>query len=114
MVFVASHIAFNRMRGWQYRLWDEKAVEKLCRKKCSQLWGTFRQLKHDIQRVDLAKYMIAETYGGVIADLAVPPRFRFSKIVGDRPDLLYGCSRPNSIANDLLCVGPEGRPGIFE
>ena len=113
-VFIASHNAFRRMRGWRYCLWNEKAVERLCRSKYPQIWSTYRRLKYDIQRVDLAKYMIADTFGGVVADLDVIPRCHLDKIVGENAYLFDRCSRPNIIANDFFYIGAGGLPGIFE
>ena len=114
-VFMASHNAFKRMRGWRYCLWDEQAVERLCRTRYPQIWSTYRRLKYDIQRVDLAKYMIADAYGGVVADLDTLPRCHVDNIIGENPYLFDRCSRPNIIANDFFYIGGAGGlPGIFD
>ena len=113
--FAASHAAFRRMRGWRYRLWNEKSVERLCKSRFPQLWVTYRRLRYPIQRVDLAKYMIAHAHGGLIADLDVLPRCHVSKIVaGNRPYVFDRCSRQGIIANDFFYAGPGGFLGIFE
>ena len=113
-MFVSARNAFKNMRGWRYRLWGEQAVEKLCKTRYPQLWCTYRRLRYDIQRVDLAKYMIADAYGGVISDLDVLPRCHLSEVVGSRPYVFDSCSRRGIIANDFFYVGPGGLPGFSE
>ena len=111
-VFVASHKAFKRMRGWTYKLWNEKDVEQLCRTHYPGLWKTYRGLKYDIQRVDVAKYLLADSLGGVIVDLDVIPLTHISNIVAGRPYVFDRCSRNGIIANDFFYVGAGGLPGI--
>ena len=111
-VFVASHVAFKRMRGWTYKLWNEKDVEQLCRTHYPGLWKTYRGLKYDIQRVDVAKYLLADSLGGVIVDLDVIPLTHISNIVAGRPYVFDRCSRNGIIANDFFYVGAGGLPGI--
>ena len=113
-IFVASLDAWRNMKGWKHRLWHEKGVERLCRTKYPQLWDTYRRLKFGIQRVDLAKYMLADAYGGVIVDLDVLPKCHVSEIVGDRPYVFDRCSRAHIIANDFFYVGQQGLPGFCE
>ena len=113
-LFARSHDSFRGMRGWTYRLWDESSIEHLCKSKYPSLWGVYRRLKFPIQRVDLAKYMVLDTFGGVYADLDVLPKFHVGEIVGDRPYLFDWCSRRHVIANDFMFVGSGGLPGVFE
>ena len=95
-VLAASRKAARGRRGrWRYKLWDEYGVEQLCRNHYPRLWKTYRGLKYDIQRADLAKYLIADRFGGSIPDLDVLPRCHVSKIVvglvaakGSQPDKL--------------------------
>ena len=60
--FVASQEAFRNMIGWRYHHWDEPAVEQLCRRRYPEHLSTYLGLRHDIQRVDMAKYLISGTY----------------------------------------------------
>ena len=62
-VFVASRDAWRNMSGWTYRLWDEGAVEDLCKATRPEILRIYRSLRYPIQRVDLAKYIIADTPG---------------------------------------------------
>ena len=94
-LFARSHDAFRGMRGWTYRLWDESSIEHLCKSKYSSLWSAYRRLKFPIQRVDLAKYMVLDTFGGVYADLDVLPKLHVGEIVGDRPYLCLLYTSPS-------------------
>ena len=113
-LFARSHEAFRNMRGWTYRLWDETSIEHLCKSKYPSLWGVYRRLKYPIQRVDIAKIMVLDTFGGIYVDLDVLPKCHVGEIVGDRPYLFDWCSRRHVIANDFMYVGTAGLPGVFE
>jgi len=112
-VFAASNRAFMDVAGWEYRLWDEEQVELLCQSVYPKLWNTYRSLKFAIQKVDLAKYMIADSCHGVVCDLDVIPLSHLDHIVSDRPYLFDRCSRKHIICNDFFYVGEAGLPGIF-
>ena len=71
------------MDGWEYCLWDEDKAEKLCQSVYPDLWNAYRSLKYAIQRVDLAKYMIADSCGGVVPDLDVIPLSHLDSFVGE-------------------------------
>ena len=111
-MFVASRDAFAAMDGWEYRLWDEEAVDGLIRERYPALFDIYRGLRYPVQRVDVAKYAIADAHGGVVCDLDVLPRCHLDDIVVS-PCAFDRCSRRNVIANDFLY--PEtGLVGIFE
>ena len=80
-VFVSSRDAFASMDGWSYRLWDEAAVASLVSERYPALWDTYRGLRYPIQRVDFAKYAIADSFGDVVPDLDVIPRCHLDDIV---------------------------------
>ena len=80
-VFVSSRDAFASMDGWLYRLWDEAAVASLVRERYPALWDTYRGLRYPIQRVDFAKYAIADSFGGVVSDLDVLPLCHMDHLV---------------------------------
>jgi mannosyltransferase OCH1-like enzyme len=113
-MFVQSHNAFRSQPNWQYELWDEAAVERLLRTRRPELWDTYCSLEHPIMRVDFAKYLIADTFGGIVADLDVLPLCHLDDIVGDRPYVFDRCSRKHVVANDFFYVGPGGLPGFWE
>ena len=111
-MFVDSRDAFAAMDGWEYRLWDEEAVGGLIRERYPALFDVYRGLRYPIQRVDVAKYAIADAHGGVVCDLDVLPRCHLDDIALS-PCTFDRCSRSNVIANDFLYI-ETGLAGIFE
>ena len=110
--FAASRDAFAAMDGWEHRLWDEGAAESLMRERYPTLFDVYRGLRYPVQRVDFAKYAIADAHGGVVCDLDVLPKCHLDDIVVS-PCLFDWCSRRNVIANDFFYT-ELGLPGIFD
>ena len=69
-------------------------------------------LPQHIQRVDMAKYAIADAFGGVVSDLDVIPLTHLDSIVTS-PCTFDFCSRAHIIANDFF-YSEIGLPCIFE
>ena len=103
-IFVRSQELFKAQPGWKYKLWCEKQVGLLCRTRCPQLWPRYRRML-PIQRVDVAKYLVADAFGGLVADLDVLPRRPLDKVVGSSPYVFDRCSRKGVTANDFFFVG---------
>jgi mannosyltransferase OCH1-like enzyme len=61
------------MKGWKYRIWNESSVYALIRHHRPSLLPTYDGLDLAILRVDMAKYLIADVFGGVVADLDIIP-----------------------------------------
>ena len=100
-VFSASRAKFRDMGGWSYKLWDDNMVADVIKEKYPHLFDEYSALPHTIQKVDLAKYIIADAFGGVVADLDVIPNTHLDNIVSS-PCTFDCCSRANITANDLL------------
>ena len=117
-IFVASHEAFKNMPGFNYKLWNERAVDELCRERYPTLWPTYKNLPYKIQKVDLAKYLVADSSarGSWVVDLDVVPQCPTLDVLleSDPPYVFDRCSRKHVIANDFFYVGAGGLPGIFE
>ena len=111
-MFVASRDAFAAMDGWTHRLWNEEAVDDLISEHYPALLDVYRALRYPVQRVDVAKYVIADALGGVVCDLDVLPRCHIGDIAVS-PCLFAFCSRRNVIANDFFYT-EVGLPGIFD
>ena len=112
-IFVQSRKLWRGMGGWSYTLWDEALVEALVRKHCPDMLETYSSLRYPIQRVDLAKYLVAHHVGGVVVDLDVLPKCNVDDIIGDKPFVLDRCSRKHVIANDFFYVAePGGLPNL--
>ena len=111
-IFQQSNQEFQDMKGWTYKLWTESEVYHLCKTQFPDSINVYSSLI-PIQRLDLAKYMVAHTYGGVIVDLDVLPLKHLDTFIC-QPYLFDRCSRKNIIANDFFYVGCQGLPGIVE
>lgn len=109
-IFVASQALFKAQRGWKYKLWSERQVERLCRTRYPKLWPRYRRML-PIQQVDCGKYLVADAIGGLIADLDVLPRRALDEVVGTSDYVFDRCSRKGVIANDFFFVS-RGLPGI--
>ena len=113
-LFAESKAAWGSMAGWAYKLWDEQAVEALCQDKCPEILATYESLKYPVQRVDLAKYIIADNCGGLIVDLDVLPLCHADMMIPEGCAYLFDrCPRKHVIANDFY-VGSGGLPGIHD
>ena len=53
---------------FKYILWNSSTVESLIVSKYPQLWDTYREYGHWVQRIDMAKYIILHQYGGIYVD----------------------------------------------
>ena len=72
--FLESHRhtkRFCRRHGFQYTLWDREAIERLVQKFPDPYPRFYHRMRTDIQRVDLAKYLILYARGGIYLDLDV-------------------------------------------
>ena len=113
-LFLRSQESFHRMAdGWEYTLWGEAEIERLCRERYPAFWPTYNALPYKIQQLDAAKYMLLDT-GGLVSDLDVLVSAPLDEILGDAPYVFDRCSRKNVVANDFLYVGPGGLPGILD
>jgi len=54
---------------WEYRLWTDREVDAYVRARYPHLEKTYAELSFNIQRADLARYLILHGCGGVYADL---------------------------------------------
>ena len=103
---------YANMKGWSYTLWDESMVADVMKEKYPHMLEEYDALPHAIQKVDLAKYIIADAFGGVVSDLDVIPAAHLDNIVS-APCTFDWCSRAHVIANDFFYTD-IGLPGIFE
>ena len=65
-------------------------------------------------KVDIAKYILGNCFGGVVADLDVVPQKPLSRIVTENSPYFDKCSRKNFVANDFFYVPAGGLPSILE
>ena len=110
-LFVQSRRAFRQNRGWKYKLWSEPEIAKLCCDTYPDLWPTYKGLSFPIQRVDLAKYLVADRFGGAVADLDVLPLRPLDEIVGSSPSVFDRCSRKHVVASATRSWEPLSHGG---
>lgn len=55
--------------SWTYKLWEKEDIENLIRSKCIERMVQFNDALYDIQRIDIAKYLILYYVGGVYIDV---------------------------------------------
>ena len=59
----------DRHPEWEHRLWTDEDIRRLVVESYPQLLPIFDAFPRDIQRVDMAKFLILHRHGGVYADL---------------------------------------------
>jgi mannosyltransferase OCH1-like enzyme len=65
--YVASWIKFNPK--WEYVFWTDNDIEGLLSNKFPELIDVYVRLPINIMKIDLARYCIMKTYGGIYVDL---------------------------------------------
>lgn len=55
--------------NYKYILWDKKMIDELIRNNYPQYYDTYLDLKHMVQKIDMAKYIILYHYGGIYVDM---------------------------------------------
>jgi hypothetical protein len=55
--------------GWEYTLWTPDAIRQLVAQKHPELLGIYDRYREDMARLDLGRYVILQTFGGVYVDL---------------------------------------------
>ena len=112
-LFVESSATFKAQEGWKYKLWGLRDIIALIRRHCPAFEAFFRQLRHDIQRVDVAKYLIGHYVGGVVSDLDVFPLVPLDAIVREN-QVLADVEVPGRACNDFFYSPKFGLPGLLE
>ncbi len=59
----------ERNPDWEYRLWTDREIDTYVRDRYPHLGATYAGLSFNIQRADLARYLILHGCGGIYADL---------------------------------------------
>lgn len=91
---------------WEYKLWNEDAINRLIKEKFPQYKRQFDNIPFDIQRWDVIRYLILFAYGGLYADLDYQCLKPFHDIL-DKQTCCMGME-PEShspMANRPLCIG---------
>ncbi len=92
--------------GYEYRLWTNRDIEHLVARDFPQWAALFDGYRENISRIDLARYLILQKFGGIYADLDYECLRPHDRLLQDGP-LLFG-AEPASHAR----LGKAVRAGI--
>jgi len=53
---------------WQYEFWDHERMISFLKARYPDYWDRYYSFKHNVQRWDVIRYLILETYGGMYVD----------------------------------------------
>ena len=92
---------------WKYRLWTDKDLEKLIAADYTWFLKTYRELKYNIQKVDVARTFVLHKYGGVYSDLDVSPCISFEPFLkffesSNTSHTVAITETPNAVGNKYL------------
>lgn len=81
-IFINSINKANElMPDYKQIVWSKKDVENLLEKKCKALLPFWNELRYEIQRIDLARFIILYFYGGFFVDLDLIPIKSFDALI---------------------------------
>ena len=88
-------------------LWNEEQIENIVKK--YEFYNIYKNFRYQIQKVDLAKYLLLYEYGGVYLDLDLEPLRNISDLL-DKNILLCNSPREHCQNN---CIGSEKKNPLF-
>lgn len=99
----------QNFHGFEYRLWSDEDLETLVREKYPWFLSFYKNYPQHIMRVDAARYMVLDTYGGVYIDMdfeVVRPFFHL--LPQDKVSLVESCyQETETIQNSLMASPPK-------
>ena len=107
-LFKKSSDMFKKMKGYEYKLWDEESSERLIREDFGdRIYKFYKRLRYDIQRLDFVRLCILYKYGGIYFDLdMIPLKKSLKKLVKNREFVFHNIRyiKPNYsyIENDIM------------
>lgn len=104
--FAAAQASWRRHHPeWEYRLWTDADLEDFVARQFPEYLELYRSYPDHIQRVDAARYMILNHFGGVYADLDIICERPFDDLRGY--DVVLPATEPLGVSNDLM-AGRQG------
>jgi len=106
----SSPIEWKRLHpDWHHVLWNGDMSRELVQKYHPELLTTYDNFPHEIQRIDTARYVFLQAYGGLYADLDTVPMVNIeSHINCDSPVWLVNDVEKETYTNCLML----SKPGI--
>jgi mannosyltransferase OCH1-like enzyme len=95
---------------WQFKLWTDDDNQHLVKTHYPHLFETYQNYPHNIQRVDVARYMILHTYGGLYFDLDITCLRPFpTTTTFFQPRTFYAAQQYDSSSQDKRFRDPKQR-----
>lgn len=96
---------------YAHLFWDDEDLDWLVRTHRPGIYPLFRGFRRHICRVDLARYVLLHSYGGLYADMDFECRRNFFHILPrDRPSAVESPYKNNEFLQNSLMASPVGHP----
>lgn len=90
--------------SWQYIVWDQNKIEAFLESTAS-IKSLYDRLPHMIQKIDLAKYVILQRYGGVYVDMDMEALKPLDTLIDSYPDITLFVSEVEiGCSDNRLCI----------
>jgi len=104
--YYKSHISFKKIKGFKYKLWNERECDNLVKNNFSKkIYNFYINLRFGIQKLELLRFCILYKYGGIYIDLDIYPLKNFNTLL-NRNILFHNIIPVKSnyayIENDLM------------
>lgn len=87
--YVDKYRTLNAPYGWEYKLWDEKSIRDLIKAKYPELLDIYDGYPFWVMRVDLGKYCILDSEGGILIDMDTNPLQSFEGLFKNNPAVIF-------------------------
>lgn len=104
-------------KDWSYKLWDEGALSKLVDESYPWFSDTYHALHSNLQREEVARYMVLHAHGGVYADLDIQSFRKFVPLpesqvlqLFEEPTSRWDAPDSRLVSNSLMSVAEKSHP----
>jgi mannosyltransferase OCH1-like enzyme len=110
--WLKSPLEWKRLHPtWEYRFWTDEDLRNLVKSHYPTWLKLYDSYPYPIQRVDAARYMILDTYGGVYSDLDLYPSKPIDALVGTQDEAYFVPSKhvPSCFTNAFMASVPKAK-----
>jgi mannosyltransferase OCH1-like enzyme len=93
------------MPDWEYKIWSEKDIKTLIYNRMPNFLPFYENLKHQIQKVDIGRYVILLYEGGFYMDMDIIVKKRFDDLLNNK--LLFYEYNKNNRHFEIDFIGSE-------
>ena len=112
-LWVACHSTWKRdypSPEYTHRFWSDADLDVLVRRHYAEFYGPWRRLRLNIQRVDVARYLILHKFGGIYADLDYESlRNMYDTLCQDKVNVVESPYKRNEKLHNSLLASEAGR-----